>query len=357
MKRILLSIFTIGIVSAGVWGASRAFFTDTEKSVDNIFTAGIIDISVDGENPWSLISPYQLADMKPSQTEYINFVIKNVGSNPANVWKAINVTKEEDGVVSEPECLEGGGSWTGGSCEGSYNSQNNISSAINYDLIVWIYNVDPTQQGVQPVWWQHIYTDEMKKKLNTLNGVNVLLGMLPAGWWMKVQQSYHLDADTGNWAQGDVMTFDIALTAEQLKGTVYLENKNFANTQNPTIVHDDGIAGTLTYGVRDSKFNYSFTGKVSLANTDYTLIFYPELWSTPSGPGWPGPVIILGTATSGADKNISILPTSLELNQNILNMKVWLVKSADLTGNNFRVWNGDDYLFELGLMDYYDADL
>jgi hypothetical protein len=33
------------------------------------------------------------------------------------------------------------------------------------------------------------------------------------------------------------------------------------------------------------------------------------------------------------------------------------VKSADLSGNSFIAWNGNDYLFELGMMDYYDADL
>jgi hypothetical protein len=168
-----------------------------------------------------------------------------------------------------------------------------------------------------------------------------------------------MDPNTGNWAQGDVMTFDITLTAEQLKGTVLMENKNFANQQNPTIVHGDGIQGVLTYGVRDSKFNFSFSGKAPLANTDYTLIFYPEPWSTPSrsGPDWSGPVIILGTAHSDGSGNVSIPQTSSELNQNILNMKVWLVKSADLDGNIMKYWNGSDYLFELGMMDYYDSDL
>ena len=358
MKRILLSIMTIALVSGAAFGATRAFFTDEEKSTGNTFSTGTIDIAVDGQNPWSGTTLYQFADMKPSQVEYANFVIKNVGSNPANVWKKINITREEDRTITEPECAEGGGTWEGGNCTGSYNPKDNISSAIRYDLTVWVYDVDPTQNpGAAAKWWQIIYTDEMDKRLNALNDQNILLGMIPAGWYMKVQQSYHMDPNTGNWAQGDVMTFDITLTAEQLKGTVLMENKNFANQQNPTIVHGDGIQGVLTYGVRDSKFNFSFSGKAPLANTDYTLIFYPETWSTPSGPGWPGPVIILGTAHSDGSGNVSISPTSLELNQNIRNMKVWLVKSSDLNGNNFKAWNGNDYLFELGMMDYYDADL
>ena len=79
MKRILLSLLTIGVVSASVFGASKAFFSDTEKSIGNTFTAGTIDISVDDQNPWLEQTPYQLSDMKPGQTENINFVIKNVG--------------------------------------------------------------------------------------------------------------------------------------------------------------------------------------------------------------------------------------------------------------------------------------
>jgi len=358
MKKILLSLMTIGIVSAGVFGATKAFFTDTETSAGNTFSAGTIDIAVDGTNPWTRSTPYQFADMKPSQVEYANFVIKNVGSNPANVWKRIDIASQSGGTLTEPECIEGGGKWEDGNCTGSYNPKDDISSAIRYDLTVWVYDVDPTQNpGAAAKWWQIIYTDEMDKRLNTLNGQDILLGMIPAGWYMKVQQSYHMDPNTGNWAQGDVMTFDITLTAEQLKGRVLMENKNFANEQNPTIVHGDGIQGVLTYGVRDSKFNFSFSGKAPLANTDYTLIFYPEPWSTPSGSGWPGPVIILGTAHSDGSGNVGISSTSVELNQNIQNMKVWLVKSADLSGNSFIAWNGNDYLFELGMMDYYDSDL
>lgn len=358
MKRILLSVITIALVSTVAFGATKAFFTDTETNTGNTFSAGTIDIAVNDQNPWNRTTPYQFIDMKPSQVDYADFVIQNVGTNPANVWKKVTVTNEVDGTISEPECVEGGGTWSGTACTDGYVPVNNISSAIRYDLTVWVYDVDPVKNPqATPEWWQLIYTDGMDKRLNTLNNVDVLLGMIPAGWWMKVQQSYHMDSGTTNWAQGDIMTFDITLTAEQLKGVVQMENKNFADQINPTIVHGDNILGTLTYGVKDSKFNYSFTGKAPLASTPYSLIFYEEPFSTPAGSGWPRPVIILGSTTSDAGGNITIPSTTLELNQNILDMKVWLVKSSDLTGSTMSNFNGNDYLFELGLMDYYDADL
>lgn len=46
MKRILLSVMTIGLVSTVVFGATRAFFTDTEQKTGNTFSTGTIDIAV-----------------------------------------------------------------------------------------------------------------------------------------------------------------------------------------------------------------------------------------------------------------------------------------------------------------------
>ena len=65
MKRILLGIMTIALVSGVSFGATRAFFTDTETNTGNTFAAGTIDIAVDNNNPW-VRTGYQLTDMKPS---------------------------------------------------------------------------------------------------------------------------------------------------------------------------------------------------------------------------------------------------------------------------------------------------
>ena len=47
MKRILLSLLTVGAVGALAFGASQAFFSDTETSTGNTFTAGELDLQVD----------------------------------------------------------------------------------------------------------------------------------------------------------------------------------------------------------------------------------------------------------------------------------------------------------------------
>lgn len=47
MKKILLSILSVGVVGAVAFSATQAFFSDTETSTGNTFTAGEIDLTVD----------------------------------------------------------------------------------------------------------------------------------------------------------------------------------------------------------------------------------------------------------------------------------------------------------------------
>src|ERR1035437_3339451 len=47
MKKILLSVSMIAVAAVVVMGATGAFFSDTETSTGNTFTAGAIDLKVD----------------------------------------------------------------------------------------------------------------------------------------------------------------------------------------------------------------------------------------------------------------------------------------------------------------------
>ena len=48
-KKIILSVSIVAIVAAAVIGATTAFFSDTEQSTGNTFTAGSLDLKVDSE--------------------------------------------------------------------------------------------------------------------------------------------------------------------------------------------------------------------------------------------------------------------------------------------------------------------
>ncbi|MCX6790832.1 MAG: hypothetical protein NTV62_01390, partial [Candidatus Gribaldobacteria bacterium] len=99
--------------------------------------------------------------MKPSQVEYSNFSINNTGSNPANVWKRVDVRGTNGGVMSEPECVEQGGTWNG-QCVGG-QEKSDIDTAITYDLSVKVKD----GQGVVR-WEQTLYN--MDKTISQING-------------------------------------------------------------------------------------------------------------------------------------------------------------------------------------------
>ena len=51
MKRIISSLFLLTFVIGTItFGATKAFFNDTETSVANVLTAGAIDLKVDNES-------------------------------------------------------------------------------------------------------------------------------------------------------------------------------------------------------------------------------------------------------------------------------------------------------------------
>jgi len=192
------------------------------------------------------------------------------------------------------------------------------------------------------------------------------LGMLPEDHYMVVEQSYHMVTGVENWAQADTLVFDISLYAEQLNGVVEMENKIDSNGENPTLVYGDGFRGTFTYEhVKDATFDWSFTGRVPLPSTEYAVLFYYEPWSSPTRSlGWPRDVFVLGIGESenNGDIEFAVGDNSEDFDQDILNMKVWLAPASvlqnpgTLGANVMTGWNGDNYLFELGLMDYYDTD-
>ncbi len=352
MKRILLSLMTLALVSAAAFGATRAYFSDTETSVGNTFSAGTIDIGVDDENVWT--KNFQMEDMKPSQTDYIDFIVRNLGTNPVNVFKKLDKVVTDDGVMSESECTENGGIWDDDACNiTSYTEKNDIDSVILYDLKAELFN-----KGDQMVWWQALY-DGKDETVADIKNNNMFLGMIPAGWYMKVRQSYHMKPDTENWAQGDKMTFGIILTGEQLKGELAFENKEKPDANSPEvlILFGDNIYGNLTYKVKDSKFNFSFVGNGLVSGTQYSLIRYSDPWpgNNPIAGEYVGE---LGNAIADGTGKVTISGDT-ELDASMLNAKLWLVKSADynVATQSMVGWNPASYLFETGLMDYYDADL
>lgn len=136
MKKILISVFSIAIVGAVAFGATRAFFSDTETSTGNVLAAGAIDLQVDntcyyngqactngfwGGTPNASPNPtntcsctwnqkdltssdvfFNLTDLKPGDWEE-DTISLHVNNNDAWACADIKVTDHSDNGITEPE--------------------------------------------------------------------------------------------------------------------------------------------------------------------------------------------------------------------------------------------------------------
>lgn len=314
MKKILLSLFTIAVVGALISGGTMAYFSDTETKSGNTFTAGTINISLDPATGQIVTIDGGITDLKPCETGYITFTIHNASANPVVLWKHLG------NIV----CT--GGTWTDAEITADPdNTKHNIAPWIEYDLEAGsavIFSVDDglTVTDIASMWMP--------------------LGTLGPGDDLVVKQSYHMKAETGNWAQGDVMTFDIDIYGEQRLGDgpsqlskkLFLDNK----TGDPDWYFvADNMWGVLTW---DGTGTASFVANGLAASTGYALITYTDPW-----PGYPSKEIAHGN--SDADGKISW--SGLNLPSGYTG-KVWLVLDADHDAATQKMtgWNPTSYLFE-----------
>lgn len=131
MKKIIGSVGVLALVGVLVWGATGAFFSDTETSTGNTFTAGAIDLTVDNEsyikdpntgqlvarpeNSWQLADSenglfdgklfFNFTDLKPGDMGE-DTISLHVNNNDAWACAKITLTKNDDNSSTEPELEE-----------------------------------------------------------------------------------------------------------------------------------------------------------------------------------------------------------------------------------------------------------
>lgn len=120
MKKILLSIAIIGAVAALVTTATVSYFSDTETSTGNTFSAGSIDLKIDnqchyydGDCPEG--SEWALTDLEDGVHKFFNFddikpgawgedtISLHVYNNDAWAWLKIDGVQDYENGCTEPE--------------------------------------------------------------------------------------------------------------------------------------------------------------------------------------------------------------------------------------------------------------
>jgi predicted ribosomally synthesized peptide with SipW-like signal peptide len=200
MKQIFISILTILMIGVIAVSATKAVFFDTETSTDNTFTAGTLDLKIDGGD---VNVSHSFTNMEPVHSQpNFTWVLKNAGSLAGYLnIKNISVSSDENGC-NEPETSAGDTT-----CNNPGAGQGELASVLNYRLMLdnncngWFEAGDQVIfQGMAGTIADH-YTVNKKLDPNQTVCVNSLVN-----WWSTADD---------NKAQGDSMKANFGFELNQ----------------------------------------------------------------------------------------------------------------------------------------------
>ena len=163
MKKILLSLLGIIVVIGLVGLGAFAWFSDVETSSGNTFTAGTLDLKVDGNDDPN-VAYVTIGPIKPGWSGRYSWILKNVGTingQPSLEFSAI--TNNENGVI-EPEV---GAAGENGGEPGELGGILRMNIYWRQGGGSWNYISSSTNWG-DPI-------------LNSVGGKTVGLGLIPGG--------------------------------------------------------------------------------------------------------------------------------------------------------------------------------
>ena len=101
MNKVLLSLMAILLACALVGGGVYAYFSDVETSTGNTFTAGTLDLNLDGGN--TNVVKFSVGDVAPGDSGNATWTVSNVGTIDGYLdLESIGVT-EGVGTTTDPE--------------------------------------------------------------------------------------------------------------------------------------------------------------------------------------------------------------------------------------------------------------
>lgn len=114
MNKIIKSLSVIAFVAAIAIGGTMAYFSDTEKSTGNTFTAGTLDLKTNDAD--GTTGTFNVLNMIPGDSETTGTVkLKNMGTvNADHVRITSVVNTPSDNGINEPECKAYNGEWKSG---------------------------------------------------------------------------------------------------------------------------------------------------------------------------------------------------------------------------------------------------
>jgi predicted ribosomally synthesized peptide with SipW-like signal peptide len=231
MKKIIISLSIVAAVAAVAIYATTAFFSDTETSTGNTFTAGSLDLTVDSvatyngqlvpTSTWGLKDLgagdlfFNLADVKPGDTGE-DTISLHVNNNDACGFVTITKTSDAENTCTEPEVV------AEPTC--ASDALGELDDATVFTIWADTCAVTPAVPG------DNIYQAGCDTQLTTgtLDAVeNWGIGQLIGGATTYYGMSWTLPSTVGNEVQSDSFTATMEFTIEQYR------NQYGAGTANP----------------------------------------------------------------------------------------------------------------------------
>lgn len=192
MKKILLSLLMIGAVLSIAGVGTWAYFTDEEKSMDNTFTTGIVDVTLSPGDQQQVTASVgsgcnqeETTRLKPCYVGWLTYNVKNVGDNPVDIYLKLDNVEDVDLGQSEPEQVADPSGR-------KYDISKHIEIDINGRLVE-----GETLHSIQGKWFK-------------------IDGPLQPNDERVIRLSFHLKNNAGNEYQSDQSFFDVFVEAQQL---------------------------------------------------------------------------------------------------------------------------------------------
>ena len=216
MKKILVSLMTIGVVMAFMGVGVHALFTDTESASNNTFTAGTLNLQVGATDPCT--ETINIPALKPTATgNAASWLIKNLGTLNGNMDITIGAITNNENTITEPEAAAGDVTASGGELGG---------------LLKMAFWMDEDKSGAWSSGDYYLNSDGTKiawTSGTTLpTGAYAALNSFPHTWTsvqalsassdagnFRVEYNFPDGGSTDNVAQGDSCVFNITFILNQ----------------------------------------------------------------------------------------------------------------------------------------------
>jgi predicted ribosomally synthesized peptide with SipW-like signal peptide len=239
VKKILFSLMTMVLVVGLVGAGAFAYFSDSETSSNNQYTAGTMDLEVNDENPWASAiwtSPDSVAPGDPEEVTILK--LENLGTTGALyvVVRGIDLTQIDNGYNE----AEGSG------------SSNNIADYIYLSTIGYTESTSGTDTWIESsgyfdenlnwvssgmlAWYETVYGSSPLKLSDFVDSYAMVfwIGAWESGtdylppseaFDQKVKLGFLFDPEAGNDYQSDRATFKIRVEAYQTYDQITLLGK------------------------------------------------------------------------------------------------------------------------------------